>query len=457
MVNDNKCSYTLVFKVIFISFLLSKLSILVFLQYPSPVADSSFFLSVSKFHCTDGIFRTPIFPMEEIGALYLWHSIMQPLIISLLSYNCSVQSFYIGLSFLIISTIFLIFILKIKSREDKFFWIFSMIVFALQAKQGFRHEVISIFIIILIEYFFLKKKYIFVLPLVFLAWSQPTVFLIETIFIILRLNNNYIKIFLKKIYKIILIITITNIVIGYLYPFNIYDHINFLIKNAQYVNTKIPSDIFTYYIRSDFFPLFGFAFIILFGFLIYLKKRFLLLCFPIYYFGLRFPETYYNLVPLYISLIYYINNILWGELDRKTKPLLNIFRYYLLIVFFVATVGLSQGIARDLFSKINYNASPESIQKIYKDLILRNKEVCEVPDFFTLFLNFNAFEKNFRPTKKCNNQKQDIINIYPVNGYDKAKLIGKNCKISHTKKTGSLLNNIFKSDSGYAVYICPKN
>ena len=148
MADDNKCSYTLVFKVIFISLFLSKLSILIFLQYPSPVADSSFFLSVSKFHCTDGIFRTPIFPLEEIGALYLWHSIMQPLIISLLSFNCSVQSFYIGLSFLIISTIFLIFLLKIKSREDKFFWIFSMIVFALQAKQGFRNEIISIFIII---------------------------------------------------------------------------------------------------------------------------------------------------------------------------------------------------------------------------------------------------------------------------------------------------------------------
>lgn len=457
MADDNKCSYTLVFKVIFISLFLSKLSILIFLQYPSPVADSSFFLSVSKFHCKDGIFRTPIFPLEEIGALYLWHSIMQPLIISLLSFNCSVQSFYIGLSFLIISTIFLIFLLKIKSREDKFFWIFSMIVFALQAKQGFRNEVISIFIIILVEYFFLKKKYLFVLPLVFLAWSQPTVFLIEIIFIILRLDNDNIKIFLEKIYKIILIITVTNIAIGYLYPFSIYDHINFLIKNAQYLNTKIPSDIFTYYIRSDFFPLFGFAFVIVYGFLIYLKKRFLLLCFPIYYFGLRFPETSYNLVPLYISLIYYINNTLWNKLDKKTKPLLNVFNYYLLIVFFVAAVGVFQGIARDIFSKINYNASPESIQKIYKDLILQDKEICKVPDFFTLFLNFNEFEKNFHPTKKCNNQKQNIVNIYPVNGYDEGKLIGKNCKISHTKKTSSLLNNIFKSDSGYAVYICLKN
>jgi hypothetical protein len=43
-------------KIIFFVFVISKLLILIFFQYPSPVGDSIYFLSVSKFHCMDGIF-----------------------------------------------------------------------------------------------------------------------------------------------------------------------------------------------------------------------------------------------------------------------------------------------------------------------------------------------------------------------------------------------------------------
>jgi hypothetical protein len=445
--------YLNIIKTIFFVFVISKLSILIFFQYPSPVDDSIYFISVSRFHCIDGIFRTPIFPIDANGSRYLWHAIMQPFLISIISYDCSIQSFYFAICLLIISTLFLVFFLKIKSFEKKFCWIFSIIIFSLQVKQGFRPEIISILLILLIEYFFLKKNYLFTLPLVFLAWSHPAVFLIEIIFITIRLNKELFYIFLKNFREIFLIIIFTNVLIVYLYPFNIYEHINFLIKHAQLLNTKIPSDFYTYYIRSDFFPLFGFNLFFILLFLFYLSKRFILLCFPIYYFGIRFPETYYNLIPLYISIIYYINYILSEKFNKKSL-LLNIFKYYLLFVFFISIIGLSQGLLRDLISKLNYNSSLVSTKKIYNDLIAHNNEVCEIPAFFTLFLNFDELEKNFTPSKKCNKNKKNIVNIYPVNGYNLNKLKNKNCVLSHKNNNIFLFINPFKSDSGYSVYIC---
>jgi hypothetical protein len=278
------------------------------------------------------------------------------------------------------------------------------------------------------------------------------VFLIEIIFITLRLNKVLFFIFLKNFRKIFFIIILVNLLIVYLYPFNVYEHINFLIKHTHFLNTKISSDFYTYYIRSDFFPLFGFSFFFILVFLFYLSKRFILLCFPIYYFGIRFPETYYNLVPLYISIIYYINYILSEKFNKKSL-LLNIFKYYLFLVFFISIIGLSQGLLRDLVSKLNYNSSLVSTKKIYNDLIADNNEVCEIPSFFTLFLNFDELEENFIPNKKCNKNKTKIVNIYPVNGYSLNKLKNKNCLLSH-KNNNIFFINPFKSESGYSVYIC---
>ena len=441
-------------KTIFFVFVISKLLILIFFQYPSPVGDSIYFLSVSKFHCMDGIFRTPIFPLDENGNRYLWHGIIQPFLISFLSYDCSIQSFYFAICLLIICTLFLVFFLKIKSYEKKFIWIFSIIIFSLQVKQGFRPEIISIFLILLIEYFFLKKNYLFTLPLVFLAWSHPAAFLIEIIFLSLRLDKELFIIFLKNLSKIFFTIILANILIAYLYPFNVYDHINFLIKQAHLINAKISEDFYTYFIRSDFFPLFGVSFFFILVFLFYLNKKFLLLCLPIYYFGTRFPEGYYNLIPLYISIIYHINYILSEKLNYKRSLLLNLFKYYLLFVFFMSIIGLSQGLARDLFSKLNFNTSLQSTKKIYNDLIAQNNEVCEIPFFFTLFLNFDELEKNYTPSKKCNKNKKNILNIYPVNSYNLNELKNKNCILSD--KSNNILSfiNPFKSESGYSVYIC---
>jgi hypothetical protein len=444
-----------IIKTIFFVFVISKLLILIFFQYPSPVGDSIYFLSVSKFHCTDGIFRTPLLPLDENGYRYLWHGIMQPFLISFLSYDCSIQSFYFAICLLIISTLFLVFFLKIKSYEKKFIWIFSIIIFSLQVKQGFRPEIISIFLILLIEYFFLKKNYLFTLPLVFLAWSHPAVFLIEIIFLSLRLDKELFIIFFKNLNKIFFTIILANILITYLYPFNVYDHINFLIKQAHLLNTKIPGDFYTYFIRSDFFPLFGVSFFFILVFLFHLNKKFLLLCLPIYYFGTRFPQTYYNLIPLYISIIYHINYILSEKLNYKKSLLLNLFKYYLLFVFFMSIIGLSQGLARDLFSKLNFNSSPQSTKKIYNDLIARNNEVCAIPVFFTLFLNFEELvEKNYILSKNCNKNKKNILNIYAVNGYNLNELKNNNCILSH--KSNNILSfiNPFKGESGYSVYIC---
>jgi len=121
----------------------------------------------------------------------------------------------------------------------------------------------------------------------------------------------------------------------------------------------------------------------------------------------------------------------------------------------MSIIGLSQGLARDLFSKLNFNSSPQSTKKIYNDLIARNNEVCAIPVFFTLFLNFEELvEKNYILSKNCNKNKKNILNIYAVNGYNLNELKNNNCILSH--KSNNILSfiNPFKGESGYSVYIC---
>ena len=120
----------------------------------------------------------------------------------------------------------------------------------------------------------------------------------------------------------------------------------------------------------------------------------------------------------------------------------------------MSIIGLSQGLARDLFSKLNFNTSLQSTKKIYNDLIAQNNEVCEIPFFFTLFLNFDELEKNYTPSKKCNKNKKNKLNIYPVNSYNLNELKNKNCILSD--KSNNILSfiNPFNTESGYSVYIC---
>jgi hypothetical protein len=128
-----------------------------------------------------------------------------------------------------------------------------------------------------------------------------------------------------------------------------------------------------------------------------------------------------------------------------------------LFVFFISIIGLSQGLLRDLISKLNYNSSLVSTKKIYNELIDHNNEVCDIPAFFTLFLNFDELEKNFAPRKKCIKNKKNVVNIYPVNGFNLNKLKNKNCVLSHKNNNIFSFINPFKSDSGYSVYICKKH
>ena len=142
--------------------------------------------------------------------------------------------------------------------------------------------------------------------------------------------------------------------------------------------------------------------------------------------------------------------------ERRLNFFLELFfKYYIKILCIIAITGILQSILRDTISLVEYNSSLKSTKKIYKK-IKKTNEICYVPKFFTLILDFDEFENNYVAKKRCSEKKMNIVNMYPVNGFDYTKIDKKKCIKSHNRK--NIISNIkiFNSDAGYSVYICNK-
>ncbi|GEM_PF-6955067 len=447
---------------------LLRLAIYLLWQFPAPVGDSILFLSVSHYHCIDGLFRSPIFPIDAEHARYTWHGILQPAVMSFLSFDCGPEGAYLAFTSLLVSSCLLV---MYVGRDTKAKWLlvlFAFIIFALQVKQGFRPEVLAISLIVSAEYLLNRKSWIFSIPFSALAWTHPLGFLIYALYVVLQHGNGVLAEFQHQLKRVVFGCLLVNACFLLLYPFPIADHFAGLLQQATKVaGTRDPGgDLQTYFIRSDFFPLFGIAFFSCYFFLSLRNKALLLLC-PIWYFGLRAPTHAYNMVPIFAAFLYQIFLIgsqksrdiasaAWfGRIQIGVIRALKIDLATVLFLFVatLAALGVTQGVARDLISIYKYEATHQSSKQIYEELVKNGNNICEVPGFFTLWLDYDKFEKAYRvKLKHCSAYgANNDINLFAASG---RPFLAQNCKPSHVAKHIGVLGRLFRSDSGYSFHIC---
>jgi hypothetical protein len=231
----------------------------------------------------------------------------------------------------------------------------------------------------------------------------------------------------------------------------------------------------TFFFKNNFFPAFGLLFFISYFYLVQRKKMLLFLIVFIFFFYLRDPLFQYNVFSLFVAITYqiYKSPISFSVFNSQYKNvkkkifstfLLNLNYQFIIItlITFSAFIGLTQGLIRDINSKIKYNATFESAIKIFKKIELEEKNICEVPPYFALELEYHKFQLSKITTlAKCEKNKKNIVNIYKIPTYTKTFYKAPfwntaECYKSHEENELFIKynNQWFVGDSGYAFVVC---
>ena len=426
--------------------------------YPSPMGDSIIFLSSSANACTNGILGTPIapFPFDTQQYKLLWHGFLSPYLYSALNLTCTYWVYYLEYALLSLATTIIIITYYQKKFGQLIPTLIACVVYCIQIKQGFRPETLAISLIIIADIFRREKKWTaFFVSFFLLAWEQPTIFIINTLFLNITLGP---KAFFKELVKLktLLMLLATNCLIIVIYPYPIIDLIKGLLLQGSHLSGRSDGSLFAYYIRSDFLPLFGLTFLILFCLALKRRLAFVLLLPVIYFYGLKAPPTMYNILPLYVSIFLYLlnpENILVDTTNtiNRTPLLLKAFVFSALL----ALTGLLQGLSRDIYSLIAFNSNAYSIGSDILNLKKSGYTVCNIPAYTTAVFPKLIYSVEVNPTlKECDLKKgsDKRVDLIQLSGQSN---ISDNCK----KTEWSTLRNtniptFFKTESGYAYLRC---
>lgn len=437
--------------------LLARLIINLMWQLPAPIEDSALFASVSINKCVHGIYGTPTFPLDPTGAdRYIWHGIVSPALVSFLMPSCDVLGLFAAQTAIMVLTFLFVTYATFKGCRNIFTaLIVGVIAAALQAKIQFRPEAVAIFLYVLAE--FVRKNGFMALwgvTACAIAWTQPTAAIIYGTYALLSVKKSELTLIWRNILIFIALIAIFNLVAVYLYPFPIRDLLDGLAVQGQNFVDREDGTVFQYFIRSDFFPLFGFALLLSFGLRCVERPALILLIPLLWFYALRVPPAYYNCAPLLVMSIYL------GAIRPLTQSadlrLTRISKASILVVGALAACGLWQGVARDLNSKMAYGVGPAKALEVAISIEKSGKKICGMPAFFPLLMPGRQFASSFDPKFSLANCEagpdQDVIDLVQSSSADKQRV--EKCFYPFESSSSSFLGKIFRSDSGYSFYLC---
>jgi hypothetical protein len=435
----------------------ARLFLLLSIQFPAPVGDSIYFLSVSLYHCSEGVYATPLVNIDPTGRFrYIWHGIGQPAILSFFNPSCSNFGAHLALALIMVITFLISFHIIRKNSGIAVSLAFATTVFALQSKESFRPETTAILLCLVAEY--LRKKNdssLWIQLIILLAWLQPTIFIIYFAYVLLTNSTSQWHRVIKDAYAWIALAVVLNGLIAYAYPFGLNELIHGLLIQGASTTARNDGDIYTYFIKSNFFPLFGIFFCI--AYLVQLSKfKSLIFLVPlIWYFGFRVPPTYYNITPLFVVLLF---GALSTLSDEKQANIVIYSRRKIILLLITGTgglgcVGLLQGDLRDTVSYLRNKSTLTASQLALTRLQNQGYVPCEVPIFFTLFMPLSDFDgSRFSTTKYCSRGTGQKINIKATSG---ASQIARGTGCTNWNEIGyQQLAGLFNSDSGYSFYYC---
>jgi hypothetical protein len=227
-----------------------------FWQLPAPQGDGVLFASVAQYHCSNGQFGTPIFPLDPSGSYrYVWHGIGWPWLLSLLNPQCSISGGFMALTLVMLSTLGLVG-WGFGGRHRVGAFLLAVVVLALQAKLGFRPETLAIMLVLLAHALRSRADpWIAAGVLSLLAWVQPTVAVLAAAHAVLTLQGPEWRRLARGLPLGLPALVVMHALIVLAYPFPIADLMQGLGLQGRQFAQRDDGSLFVYFVRSDLFPL----------------------------------------------------------------------------------------------------------------------------------------------------------------------------------------------------------
>lgn len=417
---------------------------------PSPYGDSVWFLKLSFNICRDDLFfGTKTGEMLRYSENIKWvnHGWLYQYLIAKFNYTCSLRGVFLFNFIILLLTSVISYKILIKKNYNLALLLFIILFISLlQISLQFRPEFFTIFISILLIYAY-EKNFSFIVGSLFavLFYSQPTIFCFIGLFSLLF----YFKILLKNIIIISLGFIIIFLLLTYIYPYTLFDYLIGLSNNSGVwvSGTKINwlNDFFTYYIKSNFTPLWFFSFIIILIASIQ-NNYFVLLALPfLYFFGPRTPMSNYVLIGILPFLIISQFSLIIKENNLFFKIRKKLFAIFIIVTVFI---GFSQYFSRNILSiYFFYDEHDKS-----KNFLSKNLNDIRYMPTFGFMINEKLKLSNLEIQSYNLNPSLDV---FSVNGI-KNPCPGNNLNL--TDPSIFLFNKkIFNSNAGYGIWICKIN
>jgi hypothetical protein len=404
---------------------------------PAPVGDSILFVSTSANYCHSGFLGTPLFPDDPSGAWrFIWHGFWSPLIYGLFNVSCSVGAFYVINYAVSLCAVVGILIL---SRFYKVSLTLSMAValytLALISLFQFRPEPIAMLLVIVAEATFLNRKYFMVgLAAGFLLFTQPMILLMYGCITVVTKT-----VFQKSVLLPLMLGGAAASAISLaVYPFPAEDLFWGIVKQAQRLAVRTDGDIFTYFVQSNFAPLWiapPLIALTAIGKLCGWKVLFLI--FAIYWFGIRIPPTFYNIAAVSPLLIIMGSSLLRMEAARSAV---------VTTCILTGAVGIVQLSLRDGMSvAIDGDSIAATEAALMKDLADGDMVIRHVPGFYTVLFPDLHFQPDFYPTLQVGEKGKRVVDHIARSG------LGGPCGDTLSEMPMILGHRVFKSPSDWSI------
>jgi len=424
---------------------------------PSPTGDDLWFLKLSFNICRENLFVATNHSIFQVNAETLdWttHGWFNQYIMAKLNFACSLRGIFTFNFFIkVFSSILVYFILKEKKVNIIYIYLLILLTIAIQLKLQFRPETFTIFLYLLLFYSFFKR-YFFVsgILLATIFFTQPTIFVLITLFGLIIYFNE----FINNYKKIILGSLVGSVCLLYIYPYSFLDYIYGLWEHKTAlkgtytlidggINKSFLDNLITYYVKTYFLPLFGFMFLFAYIFLI-LKNKLILLTIPfIFFFGPNAPSANYIL----ISLTPFILILLLCLKDSENYNIkyIKYIKYLFSFILIISTLGLSQYYLRNILTFVQYGHELDKT----KEFLFKNKNQIKIYPGFSFMLDENF--KHVSLGGKNIDSTNLTLKIYAANGSR------NNCPKNYiyenkTQQIKIFSKKIFNSNSGYGIWVC---
>ena len=414
---------------------------------PSPYGDSVWFLKLSFNICRDNLFlgtKTGAELRFSENIKWVNHGWLYQYLIAKFNYFCSLRGIFLfNYIILLLTSVISYKVIFKKNNNLALVLLIILFISLLQISLQFRPEFFTIFISILLIYSY-ERNLNFLAGSLFavLFYSQPTIFCFIGLFSLIF----YFKTLFKNLIKISSGFLFIFLVLTYIYPYTFFDYLEGLSNNSgTWVNgTKINwlNDFYTYYIKSNFTPLWFITFILVL-FTSTQNNYFVLISIPfLYFFGPRTPMSNYVLIGILPFLL-----ISQYSLIIKESNLFFEIRKKIFVIFITLTVliGFSQYFSRNVLSiYFFYDELDKSKNFLSKNL----NDIRHIPPF-GFMINEKLKLSNAEIKSYSLNPSLDVFSVNGVRN----PCPGNN--LNFTDPSIYLFNKkIFNSNAGYGIWIC---